>query len=462
MTTAQVLTAAQMRAAEQALFDAGTSVSELMETAAGGAAEWIRRAAPGRPVTVLCGPGNNGGDGYVIARRLREAGHAVTVIAPLAPRTDAAREALRRWDGPVATGAGERGEIFVDCLFGSGLARPLGAEHALLLRDLAARHRYRVAIDLPSGIATDSGAVLNDKLPAYDLTLALGAWKFAHWSLPGRALMGQMRLVPIGIAGVKGAAQLIGRPHIAPPAADSHKSARGLIGLVGGVRPGASLRAASAAQRAGAGYVKLLAPAADPRTPPDIVTDTAPLAEALADPRIAAVLIGPGLGRDAAAASALSEALRQARALVVDADALRLLTPALLPAGKPILATPHDGELETLCRSFGIIAEGRRARALALARVSGMVVLAKGPDTCIAAPDGRLALAPPASSWLSVAGTGDVLAGIAASRMAAGCDPFTAACQAVWLHGEAARRAGPTFTPSQLAERVAEALAAAL
>ncbi len=462
MNAEQVLTAEQMRAAEQALFGAGTSVSELMETAAGGAAEWIRRAAPGRAVTVLCGPGNNGGDGYVIARRLREAGHAVTVIAPLAPRTDAAREARRRWDGPVATGASGRADVFVDCLFGSGLARPLGAEHALLLRDLAARHRYRVAIDLPSGIATDSGAVLNDKLPVHDLTLALGAWKFAHWSLPGRALMGQLRLVPIGIGAVEGAAQLIGRPHIAPPAADSHKYARGLIGIVGGVMPGASLLAASAAQRAGAGYVKLLAPAADPRTPPDIVTDTAPLAEALADPRIAAVLLGPGLGRDAAAASALSEAMRQARALVVDADALMLLTPALLPAGKPILVTPHDGEIETLCRSFGIIADGRRARALALARGSGMVVLAKGPDTCIAAPDGRLALAPPASSWLSVAGTGDVLAGIAASRMAAGRDPFTAACQAVWLHGEAARRAGPAFTPSQLAERVAEALAAAL
>ncbi|MBY0395489.1 MAG: NAD(P)H-hydrate epimerase, partial [Thermoleophilia bacterium] len=199
MTAAQVLTAEQMRAAEQALFDAGTSVSDLMETAAGGAAEWIRRVAARRSVTVLCGPGNNGGDGYVIARRLREAGHAVTVIAPLAPRTDAAREARRRWVGPVATAGGGPGEVFVDCLFGSGLARPLGAEHALLLRDLAARHRIRIAVDMPSGIATDSGAVLNERLPAYDLTLALGAWKLAHWSLPGQALMGQLRLVPIGI-----------------------------------------------------------------------------------------------------------------------------------------------------------------------------------------------------------------------------------------------------------------------
>ena len=463
MSAAQVLTADQMRAAEQALFDAGTSVSELMEIAAGGAAEWIRRVAAGRPVTVLCGPGNNGGDGYVIARLLREAGNAVTVIAPLDPATTAAKEAKLRWDGPVATAdSGAKGEVFVDCLFGSGLARPLVAEHALLLRDLAARHSYKVAVDVPSGIASDSGAVLNERLPAFDLTLALGAWKFAHWSLPGRALMGQMRLVPIGIAPVEGAAQLVVRPEIAPPDAKSHKYVRGLLAIVAGAMPGASLLAAAAAQGAGAGYVKLMARAPDPRTPPDIVIETAPLAEALADRRVAAVLIGPGLGRDGAAKAMLGDALRQAPALVLDADALTLLAPNMLGRKVPWLATPHDGELETLCRTFGVIAEGRRARALALARVSGMVVLAKGPDSLVAAPDGRLALGTPAPSWLSVAGTGDVLAGIAASRMATGADPFTAACEALWLHGEAARRTGPAFTPSQLAERVSEALAAAL
>lgn len=463
MSAAQILTAAQMRAAEQALFDSGTSVSELMEVAAGGAAEWIRRVAAGRSVTVLCGPGNNGGDGYVIARRLREAGNAVSVIAPLDPATDAAKAAKGRWGGAVATSdGGVQGEVFVDCLFGSGLARPLVAEHALLLRDLAARHRLRVAVDLPSGVASDSGAVLNERLPAYDLTLALGAWKFAHWSLPGRALMGQMRLVPIGIAAVEGAAQLVERPRIRPPGATDHKYIRGLLGILAGAMPGASLLAAAAAQRAGAGYVKLFARVPDPRTPSEIVTETAPLAEALADPRMAAVLIGPGLGRDGTARAMLGEALRGAAALVLDADALMLLGPANLGRAVPMLATPHDGELETLCRNFGVIAESRRDRALALARVSGMVVLAKGPDTLIAAPDGRLALAPPAPSWLSVAGTGDVLAGIAASRMATGRDPFTAACEAVWLHGAAARACGPAFTPSQLAEGVSGALAACL
>ncbi len=463
MSAAQVLTAAQMRAAEQALFDAGVSVIDLMETAAGGAAEWIRRVAAGRAVTVLCGPGNNGGDGYVIARLLRAAGNPVTLVAPLEPTTGAAQEARRRWDGPVShSGGAAAGDVLVDCLFGSGLARPLIPEHALLLRDLAARHRYKVAVDVPSGIASDTGAVLNERLPACDLTLALGAWKFAHWSLPGRALMGQLRLVPIGIAPVPGAAQVIERPRLHAPPADSHKYRRGLLGIVSGAMAGASLLAAQAAQHAGAGYVRLLAPAADPRTPPDIVTDSAPLGEALADPRLAAVLVGPGLGRDGAAAARLAEALAQPRAVVLDADALMLLAPGMLPAGAPILATPHDGELEALCRAFGVIAEGRRARATALARVSGMVVLAKGPDSCVAAPDGRLALGTSAPSWLSVAGTGDVLAGIAASRMAGGADPFTAACEALWLHGEAARRAGAAFTPSQLAEQVQEALAACL
>jgi hydroxyethylthiazole kinase-like uncharacterized protein yjeF len=355
---------------------------------------------------------------------------------------------------------GVDGDVFVDCLFGLGLGRPLVAEHALQLRDLAARHRYRVAVDVPSGIASDSGAVLNDRLPQFDLTLALGAWKFAHWSLPGRALMGQLRLVPIGINAVAGAAQLVERPKIASPAADSHKYLRGLLGIVAGSMPGATLLAAAAGQRAGAGYVKLFARTPDPRTPADVVTDIAPLSETLADPRIAAVLIGPGLGRDGAAKAMLGEALRRARAMVLDADALMLLAPNMLARDIPMLATPHDGELDTLCRNFGVIAEGRRDRALALAKVTGMVLLAKGPDSVVAAPDGRLALGAPASSWLSVAGTGDDLAGIAASRMATGSDPFTAACEALWLHSEAARRAGPAFTPSQLAEQVSEALAA--
>ncbi|MEE4205584.1 MAG: NAD(P)H-hydrate dehydratase [Erythrobacter sp.] len=462
MTAAQILTAAEMKAAEQATFDAGTSVTELMEVAAGGAAEWIRRIAAGRSLTVLCGPGNNGGDGYVIARRLAEAGNRVEVVAPIGPTTDAARSARGRFGRPVhSSGRGVRSEVFVDCLFGTGLARPLSGELALLLRDLAARHPVRVAVDLPSGIASDNGELLNEKLPDFDATLALGAWKFAHWNLPGRAKMGQIRLVPIGIDPVEGAARLIGRPRIEPPARDSHKYLRGLCAVVAGEMPGASLLATLAAQRSGAGYVKLLSETAPAAPPSDLVVETSPLAEALGDDRIDALLCGPGLGRSDKSRDRLEAALGAAKPAVLDADALVLLRPAMLGEA-PLVATPHDGELATLCENFAVRAEGRRDRARALAATSGMIVVAKGPDAVVAAPDGRLALAPPSPSWLSVAGTGDVLAGIVASRLATGRDAFEAACEAVWLHGETARLCGPAFTAGELAHAVSRSLAAAL
>lgn len=462
MSDAQILTAVQMRAAEQRIFDTGTSVFELMQIAAGGAAEWVRRIAGGRPVTVLCGPGNNGGDGYVIAHTLKTAGNAVNVIAPVAPTTDAAKQACALWGGEVTTAGRTAGEVLVDCLFGSGLSRPLSSEHALLLRDLASRHAITVAIDVPSGIASDDGSVLNERIPGFDVTLALGAWKFAHWMMPGRLLMGQLRLVPIGIDPVEEAACLVAQPKLAAPEADAHKYTRGLASVVGGQMPGAASLSALAAMRAGAGYVKLHPLKRADAHDPGLVVEAAPLEEALGDKRVAAILAGPGLGRDHAASDRLATVLAAGRPTVLDADALAILHPDMVPDECTILATPHDGELETLCRSFSVIGEGRRDRALALARMSGMVVLAKGPDSFIAAPDGRLALAPPAPSWLSVAGSGDILAGIAVSRMAVGRDPFTAACEAVWLHAEAARRCGPVFAASDLAYAVKDAYAACL
>lgn len=463
MSERQVLSASQMRDAEQALFDAGMSVSDLMEIAAGGAAEWVRRIAGGRSVTVLCGPGNNGGDGYVIARRLREAGNAVQIVAPMEPKTDAAKTARKLWGAAVETSGGEvRGEVLVDCLFGTGLARPLEPEHALLLRDLAGRHTIRIAIDLPSGVDSDSGALLNDRLPTYTATIALGAWKFAHWSLPARAQMGVMRLIPIGIEAIGGAAQLIARPKLRAPKADAHKYTRGLLAVVGGEMQGAGLLASEAAQRSGAGYVKLLTEVESVEGGPALVIERGPLSEALADDRIKAMLVGPGLGRSEKASQRLSAVMSQQKPVVLDGDALVLLRPEMLSQDCVVLATPHDGELDALCRSFSVIAEGRKERAVALARVSGMIVCAKGPDTIIASPKGDIAIAPSSTSWLSVAGSGDVLAGIAASRMACGADPFPAACEAVWLHGEAARRCGAFFTAFDLAHAVSDAASACL
>ncbi|TRD12504.1 NAD(P)H-hydrate dehydratase [Erythrobacter insulae] len=462
MIQSQILTVAQMQAAEQAIFDAGTSVEDLMEIAAGGAAQWVRRIAAGRGVTVLCGPGNNGGDGYVIARRLRESGNSVQIVAPMAPATDAAKAARKAWGGAVATsGGGITGEVFVDCLFGSGLSRPLSAEHALVLRDLAERHLIRVAVDLPSGVDSDSGRLLNDGLPIYNVTLALGAWKFAHWMLPARAMMGTKRLVQIGVEAVKGAAFLANCPKLFAPPADAHKYTRGLCAIVGGDMPGAAMLSAQAAMRAGAGYVKLIRHETV-GAPAGLVVDPSPLKVAGTDKRITAMLIGPGLARHDGSVKTLETAFSQNHRLVLDADALVLLRPHMVEDGANILATPHDGELETLCRNFSVIAEGRMARAIALSKVTGMVICAKGPDTVIAAPDGRIAISPPASSWLSVAGTGDVLAGIAVSRMASGSDPFEAACEAVWLHGEAARQSGAMFTAEELANSVSSAYRACL
>ncbi len=459
----QILTAAQMRGAEDALIAASTSVDALMQIAGRGAADYVWRMAGGRAVTVLCGPGNNGGDGYVIAEAIRERGGAVQVIAAAEPKTAAARTARGLFGGAALGPEAEcHGEVFVDCLFGSGLVRPLAADHLALLQRLAASHAHSVAVDLPSGVDADRGLPLNDDLPSYDLTVALGAWKFAHYLMPASALMGALRLVPISVGPVAGAAEAIARPQLCAPAADAHKYTRGLLGVVGGAMPGAALLSALAAQGAGAGYVKLLADSG--AAPADLVIDRTPLAEALTDTRYGALLVGPGLGRDGAARERLAIALSEPIPAVIDADALVLLGARhLTERAASLIATPHEGELIALERAFDCLGSGSKVeRARALAQASGMVIVAKGPDTVIAAPDGRTALAPRASSWLSTAGTGDVLAGAIASRLAAGADPFAAACEGVWLHGEAARLCPPAFTAGQLAAAVRSAYSACL
>jgi hydroxyethylthiazole kinase-like uncharacterized protein yjeF len=457
----QILTVAQMRAAEEALIAAGSSVEMLMDVAGRGAAEWVWRMAGHHRVTVLCGPGNNGGDGYVIAEAIREKGGKVAVVAAAEPKTAAAQNARALYRGEVLGPDGDpHGEALVDCLFGSGLARPLSGDHAALLTRLAAHHRHRIAVDLPSGVDSDSGRLLNPDLPDFDLTVALGAWKFAHFLMPASATLGVLKLVGIGVAAVPGAAGAIARPKLSAPRPDAHKYRRGMLAVVGGKMPGAALLACLAAQRAGAGYVKLFADSA-PGAPDDLVVERGKLSAVLTDDRNAAILVGPGLGRDGEARERLATALADAAPAVVDADALVLLGPRqLAERTATVIATPHEGELKALEDAFGCDGAGAKPdRALALARASGMVIVAKGPDTVIAAPDGRLACAARAPSWLSVAGTGDVLAGVVASRLAVGSEAFAAACEGVWLHGEAARLSGAAFTAGELAAALPAALA---
>lgn len=452
----QILTVTQMRAAEEALMASGTSVDELMQRAGRGAGEYVRRVAAGRSVTVLCGPGNNGGDGYVIAQHLLEHGNPARVIAAREPATDAARNARTLYRGEVlGPEARVKGDVFVDCLFGSGLTRALPDDLFDVLTELAEAHHHRIAIDLPSGVESDSGVPFNSGLPRWDLTISLGAWKFAHWSMPACEAMGALRLVPIGCAEVAGAAGVLEPPTIEPPAPDSHKYRRGLLGIVGGAMPGAPLLAAEAAMRSGAGYVKLLAQVRPPFAPVELVVDDADLATSLADKRWSALLVGPGLGRDEVARARLADTIERVLPTVIDADALMLLD---RPAPGAVL-TPHEGEMAALEKAFGLVGGGlRRDRASALARATGAVVVLKGPDTVIAAPAGEVVLAPRATSWLSIAGTGDVLAGTIASRLAVHGDPLRAASEGVMLHGEAARLAGPAFTAGELARHVGKAL----
>lgn len=482
-----ILSVAEMVAAEQQLISAGVSVDKLMQRAGNGAAQWVWRAGGGGPVTMLCGPGNNGGDGYVIAENIRQRGGDVEVIAPLEPRIEAASKARQLYQGCVSTQYNgqhdheRRDGVFVDCLFGSGLRRPLDGAMLALMQQLASSHPYCVAVDLPSGIDADTAQPLNPDLPHYDLTLALGAWKFAHWLMPAAAIMGQRHLVPIGVAGHPGNAELggfcyTGRPYIAAPAVDAHKYTRGLVRVIGGQMPGAAILASLAAMAGGAGYVRLLASGIDrdaqtaaiPALTPDLVMDEEPLADALSDGRTRCLLIGPGLGRDAQARQKLEHALAQDCDLVLDADALTLLSPAMLAARKrPIIITPHEGELKALSVAFGLMESGAAIKtgadklrhARSLARKWPMVVVVKGPDTLVALPDGRVIIMPPASSWLSVAGSGDVLAGLIASRFAVTRHAEDAVRQALWLHGEAARLAGPAFRASDLVRHIAPAVA---
>ncbi len=457
-----VLSVGQMRAAERAAVQAGVSEWELMQRAGKGAAERVRRLAAGRSVTVLCGPGNNGGDGYVIAQRLAQAGLTVTVIAPEQPRTATAQKAREQFAGAVASDGRLTDPIIVDCLFGYGLSRPITGAYAELLERVAQHSALRIAIDLPSGVHGDSGELLGPVLDC-DVTLALGAWKRAHWTMPTTARMGTKALISLGLDIRSPDATVSCVPRLSAPEAGSHKYKRGLLAIVAGEMPGAPLLAAEAAMHAGAGYVKLLSPHSHPAAPADLVImDTEP-GEALEEQRIDACLVGPGLGRGTTARARLCATLDSGGACVLDADALHLLDPDLLEGcdAARLIVTPHEGELAALCDNLGVHGDTKRERALGLHQVTGMTVLAKGADTMLAGERG-FRYFPAASSWLSTAGTGDVLAGIVASRLACHGDPFRAAEEGFWLHREAAHIAAPAFSASQLARAVKPALAALL
>lgn len=461
MTARPILTATEMRAAEEAAIAAGTSVETLMERAGAAVAEAAWRYAGVPPTLIVCGPGNNGGDGYVAARILHERGVPVRVAATGEPRTDAARAARASWSGPVGDFASERpAPLLIDALFGTGLARPLDAAVSEGLARLADAARLRIAVDVPSGVSTDDGALLSP-VPSYDLTVALGSLKPAHRLQPSAGLCGLVAVADIGIEIADARTNEIARPHLAAPGAADNKYSRGMVAVAAGDMPGAALLAAMAAQRGGAGYVLMAGdvaggPAALVKRP---ARDAKALARLLDDHRIGAVVIGPGLGRDRPARERLDAALSSGRPLVLDADAIVLLGDGGLGrlrrlSQMPIL-TPHEGEF---VRLFGALPGSKLDRARAAAERARSILLLKGADSVIAHPDGRAAIAPPAPAWLASAGTGDVLAGLIGAMRTRGLDAFEAAQAALWLHGEAARAAGPGLIADDIVEHIARCL----
>lgn len=463
VTGAPILTATQMRAAEDRAIADGSSVSKLMERAGTGVAEWVHRLAAGAPVLILCGPGNNGGDGYVAARVLASRGMKVRVAALGDPRTEAAAEARKGWTGRVELILGELSEahapIVVDAVFGTGLSRPLDAPVARAIKALADRARLSIAVDLPSGVETDSGSDFGQELAKFDVTLALGALKPAHVLQPAAARCGSVRTIDIGLASIESTVRTPAVPRIAKPQPSSHKYSRGMVAIVSGPMHGASELAALAAYRAGAGYV-LLFTGGLPH-PPHAIVRQRWSTDALADKRISAVVIGPGLGRDDRAREKLGNALASPHPLVIDGDALHLLDIEQLRTREALtVLTPHAGEFAAL---FGEGEGGKIARTQDAARRSNALVVFKGADTVIAQHDGQARVATSASPWLSVAGTGDVLAGAIAAMIAQNPSaPLEAASAGVWLHAEAARLLNRCFLAHELADALPRALERAL
>jgi ADP-dependent NAD(P)H-hydrate dehydratase / NAD(P)H-hydrate epimerase len=475
-----LLTPAEMAQADRAAIAAGVAGVQLMETAGRAvAAVAMERWSP-RPVTVLCGPGNNGGDGFVAARHLAAAGWPVR-LGLLGERAKLAGDAAHHaalWQEaihPLAPALVDGADLVIDAIFGAGLSRDVDGVARAVIEALAARRLPVIAVDVPSGIDGNSGVVRGAAATAA-VTVTFFRKKPGHLLFPGRMLCGELVLVDIGIpARVLDA--IAPKAHENGPALwldaypwprlDAHKYRRGHALVAGGeIMTGAARLAARAAARIGAGLVTVAAPAAAwPIYAAALagvivrpVERAEDFAELLADARRNALLIGPGAGTSAATRHQALAALASQRAVVLDADALTVFAekpPALLAAiNGPCVLTPHEGEFARLFAASG----DKLARARAAASLSRAVVLLKGPDTVIAAPDGRAAINANAPPDLATAGSGDVLAGLVTGLLAQGLDPFRAACAACWLHGDAAADFGSGLVAEDVIDRLPQAL----
>ncbi|HRF10377.1 MAG TPA: NAD(P)H-hydrate dehydratase [Xanthobacteraceae bacterium] len=491
----EVLTPHEMGEADRLTIAAGTPGIELMERAGAAVARAASElAGSGRRIAVLCGPGNNGGDGFVAARLLQEQGFDVRLflLGEKGKLKGDAAKAAARWHGstePLDSTAFTGFDLVIDALFGAGLARELTGVAKRTIEAMNAASVPVLAVDLPSGIDGATGQVRGAAVRA-KASVTFCRLKPGHLLMPGRAHAGEVAVADIGIADrfVREVAGplMLNEPDCwigayPWPRLEGHKYKRGHAVVVSGPMhsTGAARLAANAALRAGAGLVTVAAPkAALPVLAANLEAvmvreagGAVGLAKLLGDKRLNAILLGPGNGVGGATRSAVAAAAKAKRALVLDADAISSFAGESEKLAKQLkmnrispLLTPHDGEFAKLFagpKSKIVRIESKIEKACAAAKALGAVILLKGPDTVVAAPDGRATISNNAPPWLATAGAGDVLGGIALGLIAQGMPVFEAASAAVWLHGEAAREAGFGMTSEDLSpalKRVLERL----
>ena len=481
----EVLTTAEMERADRLAIAAGTSGFALMLSAGQAIAEAAMDLVEEGPILVVAGRGNNGGDGFVAAAELAARGREVSVSL-LCERDNLhgdAASAARGWKYPVLpfnTQAIGRPALIIDALFGAGLNRNVKGEPQQMIEAINANGAPIISVDLPSGINGNTGALMGVAVKATE-TVTFFRRKPAHLLLPGRVHCGRVRIADIGIdANVLEEIQpqtfenipAFWRQRFPVPRIDGHKYSRGHVVVVSGelASTGAARLSARGALRAGAGLVTLASPrdalavnaAALSAVMIRAVDTPVEFAELLGDKRFNTSVIGPGAGLGERTRDLVLTALSAKRSLVLDADALTSFAEApdhLFEAIKAepdpqVVLTPHEGEFPRL---FSDISNkhplrSKLERVRAAADRSGAVVLLKGPDTVVASPDGRAAIAANAPPWLATAGAGDVLSGMISGLLAQGVPAFEAACIGVWMHGEGAREAGPGLIAEDLPE----------
>ena len=475
MPARPILSVAELAYADRAAVRRGETLEGLMQRAGRAVARAVEARFPPQPVRVLCGPGDNGGDGYVAAAELARKGWPVVIEALAPPVSPAARAARAAWTGTVAAWGDGGGEgLLIDALFGAGLNRPLDSGIPRRLEALKTAGARTVAVDLPSGLSGDTGRPVGGFAASAELTVTFQVRKPVHVLFPGRELCGEIVVADIGL-GALTSDLFENDPDLwlerfPWPSTSGHKHSRGRLAVVSGGpwRTGAARLAARAGLRVGAGVVTLASPrdalAVNAAHLEAVMLVAADTADELEDACSAmdAVIIGPAAGIEDGTREKVFALGRIGAALVIDADAITVFrqSPGDLFALLDVddVLTPHEGEFERLFPGKLTSAPTRIDAAREAALKAGAVVVLKGADTVVAHPDGRAAINLNAPPWLATAGSGDVLAGLIGGLLAQGASGFDAACAGAWIHAEAAERFGPGLVSEDLPGLVPEVL----